>query len=228
MLDGNRLVGEERRLDPNGQVGLDLGHGVLDVAPEGEDVAARPHGYRETDAFSSVDAEDRLRRVGRAAGDVYNVAQTDGSAVRDEAYVEDVLLGSEGARNTHKDLLVPGLHHARGGDGVLGLERGDRRFLNVKALQLLGREFHVHSLVLRPEDIDLRDVWQLGEGCALRTSSTVSPQLPVGESVRGEAVDDAIGVAELVVEADAGNSLRQGVADIAHLLARTWYQMSDT
>ena len=42
VLDGNRLVGEEeRRLDPNGQVGLDLGHGVLDVAPEGEDVAAR-------------------------------------------------------------------------------------------------------------------------------------------------------------------------------------------
>ena len=38
-------------LDPNGQVGLDLGYGVLDVASEGEDIAARPHGDRETNGL---------------------------------------------------------------------------------------------------------------------------------------------------------------------------------
>ena len=79
VLDGDGLVGDERRLDPNGQVRLDLGHGVLDVAPEGEDVAARAHGDGEPDAFSSVDAEHRLRRVGRAARDARDVAQTDRS-----------------------------------------------------------------------------------------------------------------------------------------------------
>jgi hypothetical protein len=36
--------------------------------------------------------------------DVCDVAQTDRSAVRDDAHVEDVLFGSESARNTHKDL----------------------------------------------------------------------------------------------------------------------------
>ena len=39
------------------------------------------------------------------------------------------------------------------------------------------------------------------------------------EAVRGEAVDDAVGIAELVVEARADDSLRQRVADVAHLLA---------
>ena len=47
----------------------------------------------------------------------------------------------------------------------------------------------------------------------------VVPQLAVGEAVRGEAVDDAVGVAELVVEAGPDDALRQGVADVADLLA---------
>ena len=34
---------------------------------------------------------------------------------------------SERARDADEDLLVPGLHDARRGDGVLGLQRGDQR-----------------------------------------------------------------------------------------------------
>jgi hypothetical protein len=44
-------------------------------------------------------------------------------------------------------------------------------------------------------------------------------QLAVGEAVGGEAVDDAVGVAELVVEPRADDALRQGVPDVADLLA---------
>ena len=84
VLHGDGLVRDERRFDADRQVRLDLGHGVLDVAPEGEDVAALPHGDREPDAVLSVDAEHGLRRVGRAARDARDVAQTDHPAVRDE------------------------------------------------------------------------------------------------------------------------------------------------
>src|SRR3954449_8759099 len=41
----------------------------------------------------------------------------------------------------------------------------------------------------------------------------------MAEPVRSEAVDDAVGVAEFVVEAGAYEPLRQRAADVAHLLA---------
>ena len=86
-----------------------------------------------------------------------------------------------------------------------------------EARQLLGRELDVDALVLRAEDVDLGDVRQLQE--LLADVVDVVPQLPVREAVRGEAVDDAVGVAELVVEAGADDALRQRVADVADLLA---------
>ena len=193
-------------------------HGPLDVVPERQDVAARAHGDREPDGVLSVDAEHRLRRVGGAARHARDVAQADHPAVRDEVDGQDVLLGPERARDADEDLLVPGLHHARGGDGVLGLQGGDQRgAVDPEPRQLLGRELDVDALVLRPEDVDLRDVRQLQE--LLADVLDVVPQLPMGEPVRGEAVDDAVGVAELVVEAGADDALRQRVADVADLLA---------
>ena len=210
----------------DGQVRRDLVHGVLDVAPEGEHVAALAHGDGEPDALLSVDAEHRLRRVGGTACDMRDVAQTDHPAVRDEIDRQDVLLGPERARDADEDLFVPGLHHALRGDGVLGLQGGDQRgAVDPEARQLLGRELHVDALVLRPEDVDLRDVRQLKE--LLSNFVDVVPQLPVGETVRREPVDDAIGVAELVVEAGADDALRH-VLRMSSTFLRTWYQMSGT
>ena len=144
--------------------------------------------------------------------------RADDPAVRDEVDGEDVLLGPERARDADEDLLVLGLHHALRGDGVLGLQRGDQRgAVDPEARQLLGRELHIDALVLGPEDVDLRDVRQLEE--LLADVVHIVPQLPMGEPVRGEAVDDAVGVAELVVEAGADDALRQVVADVVDLLA---------
>ena len=218
VLHGDGLVGDERRFDADGQVRLDLGHGVLDVAPEREHIAALAHGDGEPDALLSVDAEHRLRRVGRAARDARDVAQTDHPAVRDEIDRQDVLLRPERARDADEDFFVPGLHHALRRDGVLGLEGGDQRgAVDPEASELLGRELHIDALVLGPEDVDLRDVRQLEELLADVVHSV--PQLPMGEPVGGEAVDDAVSVAELVVEAGADDALRQGAADVADLLA---------
>ena len=218
MLDGHGLVGDERRLDPDRQVLRDLGHRLGDVAPEGQNVAALAHGDGEPDGLPAIDAEHRLRRIGGPARHMRDVAQPDYPVVGDEVDRQDVLLGPERARDADEDLLVPGLHDPRGGDGVLRLQRRDQRgAVDPEAGQLLGRELDIHPLVLGPEDVDLRDVRQLEE--LLADLVHVVPQLPVCESVRGEAVDDAVGVAELVVEVGADDSQRQRAADVAHLLA---------
>ena len=112
----------------------------------------------------------------------------------------------------------PGLHHALRRDGVLGGEGGDQRgAVDPEAGELLGRELHIDALVLRPEDVDLRDVRQFEELLADVVDSV--PELAMGEPVGGEAIDDAIGVAELVVEAGADDALRQVVPDVVDLLA---------
>ena len=164
---------------------------------------------------SSIDAEHRLRRVGGPARDVRDVAQADDPAVRATKLTARMSCSDRNAPETRTRIFSSaGLHHARGRDGVLGLQRGDQRgAVDPEARQLLGRELDVDALVLRAEDVDLGDVRQLQQ--LLADVVDVVPQLPVGEAVRGEAVDDAVGVAELVVEAGADDALRQRVADVA-------------
>ena len=200
MLDRDRLIGEKRGFDADRQIRLDLRHGALDVSPEGEHVAALAHRDGEPDAVASVDPKHRLRRIGGAARDAGDVAEADHPSVGDEIDRQDVPLGPEGARDADEDLLFLCLHLALGRDGVLGVECGDQRgAVDSEPRQLPGRELHVDALVLRAKDVDLGDVRQLEE--LLANVLDVVPQLPLAESVRGEAVDDAVGVAELVVEA---------------------------
>src|SRR5208337_3328101 len=105
-----------------------------------------------------------------------------------------------------------------GGDRVLGAECGDQRgAVDPEARELLGRELHIEALVLGPEDVDLRDVRQLKE--LLSDFIHIVPELAMAEAVGGETVDDAVGVAELVVEAGADDALRHIVADVVDLLA---------
>ncbi len=191
---------------------------MLDVLAQCEDVAAGAHGDGNPDAFVPIDAEHRLRRVGRAAGDAGDVAETDHPAVRDEVDGQEVPLGAEVARDTDEDLLIPGLHHARRRHRVLRLQGGDqRRAVDAKPGHLLGRELDIDALILRAEDVDLGDVRELQQ--LLADVGDVVPEFAVGEAVGGEAVDDAVGVAELVVKTGADDALRQRVANVAHLLA---------
>ena len=142
----------------------------------------------------------------------------DHPAVRDEIDAEDVLLRPKRARDADEDFFVGGLHHALRRDGVLGVEGGDERgAVDPEASELLGRELHIDALVLGSEDVDLRNVRQLEELLADVVHGV--PQLPMGEPIGGEAVDDAVSVAELVVESGPDDALRQGAADVADLLA---------
>ena len=218
MLDGHRLVGDERRFDPDGEVCRDFLHGLGEVAAEGDDVAALAHGDGEPYAVSSVDAKHRLHGVGGTAREMRDVAEADHSSVRDEIHRQDVLLGVERARDADEDLFMSSLQDARRGHGVLGLQRGNQRgAIEPEARHLLGRELQVNALVLGSEDIDLRDIRQLKKLLSHFVDGV--PQLPVREPVGGETVDDAVGIAELIVEARPDNSLRERISDVAYLLA---------
>src|SRR5271165_4898008 len=218
MLDRDGLIGDERRLYADWQVRFDVLHGGCDVAPKSEDIAALAHGDGEPDALFPIDLEHRLGGVGGAARDVRDVAQTNHPAVRREVDRQNVLLGPERARDADQDFFLPGLHHALRRDGVLGAEGGDQRgAVDPQASELLGRELHIDPLVLGPEDVDLRNVRQLEE--LLSDSVHIVPELTMSEPIGGKAVDDAVGVAELVVEAGADDALRQVVADVVDLLA---------
>ena len=130
----------------------------------------------------------------------------------------NVLLGLERAGDPQRQLLVAGLDRAGGLDDVLRLQRGDqRRAVDAETGELLHRELDEDPLVLRAQDLDLRDVGDLQQ---LRANVfDIVAKLAMGEAVGGEAVDDAERVAEIVVEARADDAGRQRVADIADALA---------
>ena len=72
---------------------------------------------------------------------------------------QDVLLGLERAGDAQRQRLVAGLDRAGRPDDVLRLQRGDqRRAVDAEAGELLHREFDEDPLVLRAEDLDLRDI----------------------------------------------------------------------
>ena len=123
------------------------------------------------------------------------------------------------AGDADRDLLGPGIDGAAGLDGVLRLQRL-YQLGNVEPHggELLGGELQVDLLVLGADEIDLgnvRDAAQL----AAQTLGMVA-QLAMRKAVRGQGEDQRVGVAELVVEERALNSLRQRLLDVADLLAR--------
>ena len=99
-----------------------------------------------------------------------------------------------------RELFVAGLQDAGGADGVLRLQRGDQGgAIDAQSRELLGGELDDDLFVLRAEDLDLGHVRHAQQPCA--DLLDVVAKLAVGETVRGEAVDDPEGIAELVVEA---------------------------
>ena len=191
---------------------------LLHVVAERQDIAAVAHGDGEADGGLAVDAKHRLRRIGKGAAHFGDVAQPDQPSVREKVDVENVALGSEGAGDADQKLLVAGLQGAGGADRVLRLQRGDQgRPVDPEAGELLRRELDENLLVLRAEDLDLRHVRNLQQARA--DVLDIVAQLAMGETVGGEAVDQPIGVAEVVVEAGTDDARRQRVADVADVLA---------
>ena len=125
----------------------------------------------------------------------------------------------EKAPDTRKrERLVAGLKRAGGTDRVLRPEGRDQgRAVDAEARELLGRKLDEDLLVLRAEKLDLRHVRNLQQPRA--DVFDIVAQLAMGEAVRGEAVDQPEGVAEIVVEAGSDHSGRQRAAYVADVLA---------
>ena len=198
LADRFRLVRHHDRFDADRQVGLQLLHGLLDVAAEREHVAAVAHGNRQAQAGLAVDAEDRVRRIGVLPPHLGDVGQSQDPFAHGEVDGEDVLLGHQRAADPQFDRLRVGGDDAGRDHDVLRLQRRrQRRRREAVSGQLRGRELDVDALRLGADQVHLGDVGHLQQPRA--DILDIVAQLAMREPVRGEAIDDAIGVAELVV-----------------------------
>ena len=203
---------------PSGRLATLCVDRLFHIAAKRQNVATVAHGDGEADRRLAVDAKHRLRRIGIAAPDRRNVAQPDQPSVGQEIDVEEVRFRPEGAGNTEQNLLIASFERARRTDRILRSQRRDqRRAIDAKPGQLLGRKLDIDLLVLRAEELDLRHVRNLKQTRA--DVLDVVAEFAVREAVGGEAVDQAERVAEVVVEAGSDHAGRQRAADIADVLA---------
>ena len=89
--------------------------------------------------------------------------------------------------------------------------------IDAEPCEFLGGKLDDDLLILGAENLDLGDVRYPQEPRA--DFLDIIAKLAMGETIRGEAVDDPERVAELVVEAGADDAGRQGTADVADVLA---------
>ena len=82
-----------------------------------------------------------------------------------------------------------------------------RRPVDPEVGKLLHRELDEDLLVLGAEDLDLRDIRHVQESRA--DVLNVVAKLAIAEAIRGEAVNDAERIAELVVEPRSDDASRQ-------------------
>ena len=124
-IHGDRLVGHQRRLDPDRQAGLDVGHFLAHVFAERQDVAGIAHGDRQSDRWLAIDAEHRLRRIDKAAPHGGDVAEPEDAVARDDVDRFDFGRGIEGAGHAQEHAFLLALDGAGRADDVLGLQRGE-------------------------------------------------------------------------------------------------------
>ena len=152
------------------------------------------------------------------APDLGDVGQPHDPAADGEVHAEDVLFGFEGAADPQHDAFVVGGDHAGGRDGVLCLQRRHkRRGVEAVAGQLRGRELDVDAFGLVADQVYLGDIRHLQQ--PRPDVLHVVAQLAGREPIRGEPIDNAVGVAEFVVCDRPDDAPRQRQLDVLDLLA---------
>jgi len=213
-----RLIRHDGWLDTDRQIGDNFAHSLTYILAKRQNVAAVAHRDCEADTWNSVNAENRLWRVDKNAPDVGNVAQAQQAAIRSNVDRGKVLLGIEGAGNPEPQRFIACFQSAGRTNGVLSFDRRDQGgAIYAESCEFLSRKLDNDLFILGAQDLDLGDV---GHAQQPRPDFLdIVAQLAMREAVGREAVDDAEGVAELVVEAGADDARRQGVADVAHALS---------
>ena len=98
-VDRRRLIGHQFRLYAERQIRRGLGKSRLDVLAQSQDVAALAHGNCQADGRLSVDAKQRLRRIGKAALYLRNVAQAQHASANSKIDVGNVFFGPKCPRD---------------------------------------------------------------------------------------------------------------------------------
>ena len=217
-VDADGLIRDQRRLDAVRQVGADVRHFAADVAAQRQDVASVAHGDGEADRGLAIDAEHRLRRIGKTAPHRGNVAQSEDAIADDKIDRLDVALRIEGAADAQEHALLCSLDGTRRPHEILRLQRR-KNCLVVKAQsgQALGRELDEDSLILRAENFDFRHIGNVQQARTRRFD--IIAQLAEAEAIGGKGIDDAEGAAEVVVETRPDDTGRQRTAHVADVLA---------
>ena len=107
----------------------------FDVLAERQNVAAVAHRDRQADRRLAVDAEHRLRRIGKAAPDLRDVAQPEDAPADGEVDVAQMSCSdAEGAGDAQRQRLVAGLDRARRLNHILRLQRSDQRLRSMPSV----------------------------------------------------------------------------------------------
>src|SRR5581483_4264624 len=217
-LDRARLVGDAVEFEAHGQRLLQAHGRGVEIAAELDDVAAGAHRDGDAERVLAVVAHARLRRIGVAAAHVGDVAEAEQAVVGPDRDAADRLDRIERAARTQVDAVAVGLEAAGRRDRILRLERLLHLIeAHAEHGQLRVRQLDVYFFVLQADQLDLGDVRHAQE-LELEALGVVA-QLRVGVAVAGQREDVAERVAELVVEEGSLHARRQGVADVADLLA---------
>ena len=218
LLDHHRLVGDEMHPDADRQLADDPVHLVVQRLAELEQVGPGLHADGQPDRRLALVAEQRLRRVGVAAGDGRDVAEAEEAVVDAQVDALQACLGAELAADAQADALRPRLHDAGRRDCVLRPERRDHVLLvDAEGRELAGGKLQEDHLVLGADQLDpagVRHGQHLGAHCL-----DIVAELALGQSVGGEGVDVAEDVAKAVVEGGTDDALRELAADVVDHVA---------
>src|SRR5882724_10822724 len=218
LLHHNRLVGDQMRIYPQGQIFSDPMHGGRDVFTDFQNVSALDHSDGETDGGLAVVAEQRGGRVFVATGHRRKIAQRHQPTIHIDAQLLDIRDRFELAAHAHGHPIPGRFDNAGSTDGVLRAQRL-RQLIGVDAApgQLARRKVDIDDFVLHADQIYLADLWNPQKLRADRFHAIA--QFPVSEAIGGESVDDRVDIAKFIIEERTLSTLRQSLPHVRNLLA---------
>jgi hypothetical protein len=179
----------------------------MEILFQSEDVAAGAHRKRDADRVLTIDAEDRLWRVGVATPDGRDVAQAQHLSAKGKVHLLQVFLGLKAPGHIHEHCLILRLDCAGGDHGVLSDKRLDQfHAVHAEFSQAVRRELDIDALVLSAQELGFGNIFHAQQTRA--RLFRVIAQLPVTEAVRGEGINDPVSVAEFIIEERPQNALR--------------------
>ena len=132
-----------------------------------EPVPALAHDHAQQQRRLATVADNEGLRVFIASLDRGDVRQLQGSALRHDRRVADLLQFVECAVQADENFRPLRFHGARRRQRVLGVERGEYLLrADAQRCQSLMRELHIDPLGLFADDIDLLDTWHVQQPLA--------------------------------------------------------------